>query len=61
MQVAIVFLLICSAATIISADTYHVDRWWQENYFLKFNPPGGNSFYINFYDGTICNMNIIVS
>lgn len=64
MQVAIVFLLLCVGATIISGDIYGVeitthDEWWNDSYFLKFNSPSGKTFYINFRDGIISKLTLL--
>lgn len=60
MKIATVFSILCFGATITSAAIYgkevdDYDSWWDANFYVKFNSPSGKKFYIDFYDGTICN------
>ncbi len=60
-----VFVILSFGVTITSAAIYGpeittIPEWWND-YYLKFKSPIGKTFYINFFDGTICNLFMFLS
>ncbi|XP_037047370.1 uncharacterized protein LOC119082102 [Bradysia coprophila] len=58
MKVIVILFVLCFGATIISSALSDDDvtvgkEWWNENYYLKFNSPGGKTFYVDFTNGII--------
>ncbi|KAG4073057.1 hypothetical protein HA402_009476 [Bradysia odoriphaga] len=58
MKILTVLIVLCFDATITSSTLYGeeigaIEQWWNANYFIKFNSPGGKAFYIKTADGTI--------
>lgn len=55
-----IFVILCLWAAIASADLFgHIravqEKYWEQQYYLKYYTPSGKTFYIDFFHSDICN------
>ncbi|XP_037038573.1 uncharacterized protein LOC119076048 [Bradysia coprophila] len=57
MKIVTVLIVLCfdaiTSLPLLGEEIDAIEQWWNANYFIKFNSPGGKAFYIKTTDGTI--------
>lgn len=68
MRATTIFVFLCFGCAIISVKAFIediyikiADDWWNDECYLKFNSPSGNTFFIEYHRGLICMQTFLVS